>query len=34
MMKMTGKKKRIVAGVLAIILALAMVISAALVYLV
>lgn len=34
MMKMTGKKKRIVAGVLAIILALAMVIPAALMYLV
>ena len=34
MMKMTGKKKRVVAGVLAVILALAMIIPAALVYLV
>ncbi len=34
MMKMTEKKKRIIAGVLAVILALAMVIPTALVYLV
>ena len=34
MMKMTGKKKRVVAGVLAVILSLAMIIPAALVYLV
>ena len=34
MMKMTGKNKRVVAGVLAVILALAMIIPAALVYLV
>ena len=34
MMKMTGKKKRVVAGVLAVILALAMISPAALVYLV
>lgn len=34
MMKMTSKKKRIIAGVLAVILALAMIIPTALVYLV
>ena len=34
MMKMTGKKKRVVAGVLAGILALAMILPAALAYLV
>ena len=34
MMKMTGKTKRVVAGGLAVILALAMIIPAALVYLV
>ena len=34
MMKMTGKKKRVVAGVLALILAMAIIIPTALVYLV
>ena len=34
MMKMTGKKKRVVTGVLAVILSLATIIPAALVYLV